>query len=72
MPTGGRDFLRLMNDQSRRAADFERRMRWSWMRRELTDDTPPGVEARASAAAPEAVTIDLRTSEEPAEPPRSE
>jgi len=65
MPTGGRDFLRLMNDQSRRAADFDRRMRWSWMRKDLTD------EFTADPAAAEEV-IDLRTIEEPAVPPQED
>ena len=65
MPTGGRDFLRLMNDQSRRAADFDRRMRWTWMRKDLTDGG-----AAPAVVAEEA--IDLRPIEERAEPPRED
>lgn len=65
MPTGGRDFLRLMNDQSRRAADFDHRMRWAWMRKELSEVIP------AEPAADEDV-VDLRPTEELAEPPQSD
>jgi hypothetical protein len=61
MPSGGRDFLRLMNDQSRRAADFERRMRWTWMRKELSQADPVEL-------SPAEDVVDLRTIEEPAEP----
>lgn len=67
MPSGGRDFLRLMNDQSRRAADFDRRMRWSWMRKDLSDD-------RAATTGDVGVeeAIDLRPIEELAELPRED
>ncbi len=64
MPIGGRDFLRLMTDQSRRAADFDRRMRWSMMRKGLT--------AGYSADVPASEVIDLRPIEERAEPPRED
>jgi hypothetical protein len=63
MPSGGRDFLRLMNDQSRRAADFDRRMRWTWMRRELTDRA--AVDAEPEKADD---VVDLTTTAERAEP----
>jgi len=65
MPSGGRDFLRLMNDQSRRAADFDRRMRWTWMRRELTETIT--VEPVEKVLDEE--VLDLRPTEELAEPP---
>ncbi len=65
MPTGGRDFLRQMNDQSRRAADFDRRMRWTWMRKELT-------EVITAEPAPDDDVVDLRPTEELAEPPLAE
>jgi hypothetical protein len=35
----GRAFLRAMADQSARAHDFDRRMRWFWLRWMLTDRT---------------------------------
>lgn len=54
-----------MNDQSRRAADFDRRMRWSWMRKDLTDG------GTASTVVAEEV-VDLRPIEERAEPPRED
>ena len=64
MPIGGRDFLRLMTDQSRRAADFDRRMRWSVMRKELSESY--------SADVPTPDVIDLRPIEEQAERPRED
>lgn len=64
MSIGGRDFLRLMTDQSRRAADFDRRMRWSVMRKGLTEDHQADV--------PPTDVIDLRPIEERPEPPRED
>ena len=64
MPIGGRDFLRLMTDQSRRAADFDRRMRWTVMRKELRESYPADV--------PTTDVIDLRPIEEQAEHPRED
>lgn len=63
MSIGGRDFLRMMNDQSRRAADFDRRLRWSVLRQDLSE-----FRSGRPSAAEEAV--DLRPSEERAEPPQ--
>jgi hypothetical protein len=37
MPAGGSDYLRLMSDQSRRAHDFERQMRWFRLRGRLAE-----------------------------------
>lgn len=54
-----------MNDQTRRAADFDRRMRWSWLRRELRGADP--VEA-----GPVDDVVDLRPTEEQAEPPQED
>ena len=65
MPTGGRDFLRLMNDQSRRAADFDHRMRWAWMRKELSEVIP----AEPVEPVLDEDVLDLRPTEELAEPP---
>lgn len=58
----GQGFLRAMAAQSQRARAFDRRMRWSWMRWQLTDhDQQPGPDARTTPdphviVLPEAVT----------------
>jgi proline-rich tail region repeat protein len=65
--TGGRDFLRAMADQSARHHDFNRRMRWFWLRRRLVDGSGP--EAPAAPAEPDHdLTIDLRPTVVPAVP----
>jgi hypothetical protein len=40
MPVGGHDYLRLMTDQSRRAHDFRRQLRWFRMRGKLIEAPP--------------------------------
>jgi hypothetical protein len=40
MPVGGHDYLRLMTDQSRRAHDFRRQLRWFQMRGKLIEPPP--------------------------------
>lgn len=79
-------FLRAMNDQSRRAHDFDRRMRYFRLRRQLVqqpaadDGTVDGETADGGGAAADGVPaagptddgdLDLRPTEERAEPHRS-
>jgi hypothetical protein len=53
MPVGGRDYLRLMTDQSRRAHDFRRQLRWFRMRGQLAEQAaPPVVKPSAEPPAP--------------------
>ncbi len=55
MSTGGALYYHLMLDQSRRAHEFERRMRWMWMRNMLAEAEDAEV-AEATDACPSTMT----------------
>ena len=48
----GEGYYRLMADQSRRAHDFDRRMRWFWLRWLLLDREPEVPAQPAAAVTP--------------------
>jgi len=69
MPAGGREYLELMNDQARRAADFDRRIRWSRLRKELRVADPVDQPDQPDQCRIEAL-VDVTPIAEPAEPAR--